>query len=1284
MNKNAFLDKNLAPTLILGYVKFIMLDNLATIRKVFHSATVIGLCGFVTINSQKEVRAQVTADDTIGTAVKTEDGVAEITGGKALGQNLFHSFSEFSVGAGKTAFFNNSTDINNIIGRVTGNSISEINGLIRANGESNLVLINPNGINFGANARLNIGGSFLGSTAESVLFEDGSAFSARSGEVTPLLTVSAPVGLQLGTNSAAIEVEGLGHNLSLDTPIFSPFNRGNISGLKIQTGKTLGLVGGDIFFRGGVIASENGRIELGSVGSGIVDLNFGSENLSLSYGDVATFKNISFTQQSLVDASGSNSGAIKIQAKAISLEDGSAVLLQNLGNEISGDLEIRGTESISLTGISADGVTASGLYTEALGTGNGGKIELATPQLEVSNGASIITFSSGDAPSGDIQIDGEKIEIIGFSEIVPNKFSIISAQAYGAGDAGDIEVTTQNLTILNGGNIASVTGGAGTGSGGDVRVSAAESIQLTGVNPIALAPSQITAGSGGEGQAGNVALQTRNLTLKDGGRVDASATASGDAGSLTIDATESIRVIGEVPGSLNPSLIIASANILDPQLRLLFGLPDLPSGNSGNITIDTPQLQVMNGGQITVRNDGTGDAGNIQIKSNSIDLSNDGGITAAVETGKGGTINLEVANSLNLTGGAQIASDNHGLGDGGEISVSANTLEISDRSFITTTTFSAGKGGNISLNILESIKISGLGLEKLQEDFLASSLNGTLKAGTRGTGIFIGTAAGGVGGNLQIDTSSLSLINGGIIFGPIFTNGTGGDLEIAANDITIAGSALQISAGVETSPRAAAGDIFIDTQRLHVQDGGLIVNATFGDAKGGDINIDAVDSISFQDTPAGFPLFTGIYANTSRGSGNGGNIHLNTQNLLVDDALISSTTGGFIDSGLDIEGGGDAGNILIAATDTIKIAGLRIPDDPRFASGISSNSFTDGAAGDIEIFSDNLLILDGSEIAATTIGSGKGGNITVNVNNSVDLVGRTNVNNMQRGGLVATSGSDAFPQQQATGASGSIKIEAGNLNIERGASIDVQSIDEGSAGDLNLIVDNSLTLDKAGTISAATNFGTGGNITIDAGNIFWRGNSTTTARARGNADGGNINIQGRNLVVLESSQLTAEANIGQGGNIDIDAQGLFICNQCLVSASSQLGIDGVVDIDTLEPNSNLDIVEVPIELTQAKDTVAQACSLDQKDYNSRLTINGRGGLPTRPSDALRDEAIVSLEVPQNLTQPRQSGAAKNIESHKLPPPAQNWYLNSQGVVVLTAKSAATTKNYHNFPDCHAR
>ncbi len=164
-----------------------------------------------------------------------------LKGGAIRGNNLFHSFLEFNVEQGRSAYFlSPNSNIQNIVVRVTGSNLSKILGTLgtfqMSDGKStfsnaNLFLINPNGIIFGPKAAVSLGGSFVASTASSIKFTDGTLFSASAPKTTPLLTVSVPLGLQFGRTPGDIIVQG---------------------GLAVQPGKTLALVGGNVTLNGGI------------------------------------------------------------------------------------------------------------------------------------------------------------------------------------------------------------------------------------------------------------------------------------------------------------------------------------------------------------------------------------------------------------------------------------------------------------------------------------------------------------------------------------------------------------------------------------------------------------------------------------------------------------------------------------------------------------------------------------------------------------------------------------------------------------------------------------------------------------------------------------------------------------------------------------------------------------------------------------------------------------------------------------------------------------------------
>lgn len=256
--------------------------------------------------AQVIVDATLPGENSIVTRLSTGTGTHfVITGGATRSTSLFHSFSHFDLSNGDLATFQNGLEIANIFARVTGGQVSSIDGLITANGLANLFVINPNGILLGPNAQLNIGGSFLASTADSVQFQHG-LFSAVEPNVPPLLTIDIPLGLQMGENPGAIEVQGRGHALSTNDLFVQVFERGiPPSRLQVNSGQAIVLLGGDVLLDGGVLLAEEGHIDLGSVSSDFVYLTIAPPNpgLRLNYRDVDTFQDIRLINQALVDVS---------------------------------------------------------------------------------------------------------------------------------------------------------------------------------------------------------------------------------------------------------------------------------------------------------------------------------------------------------------------------------------------------------------------------------------------------------------------------------------------------------------------------------------------------------------------------------------------------------------------------------------------------------------------------------------------------------------------------------------------------------------------------------------------------------------------------------------------------------------------------------------------------------------------------------------------------------------------------------------------------------------------
>ncbi|MBE9144286.1 beta strand repeat-containing protein [Planktothrix mougeotii] len=637
--------------------------------------------------------AQIIPDATlpINSRVVQQGNTHIIEGGTVAGTNLFHSFESFSIPTNGIGFFNNSTDIQNIFSRVTGHSISNIDGLIQANGIANLFLINPNGLIFGPNAKLDIGGSFFGSTANSIWFADGLEFSATNPQITPLLSINVPLGLQYGTNPGRIMVQGPGHNLNLKnegTPETELTRDNRPDGLRVNDNQTLALVGGEVRLQGGNLTAEGGRIEVGSVNSNSY-ITLTHPSWVLGYEMVQNFQDITLLQAASLDVSGAASGNIQVQGRRLTLSEGSLILALKTGSDSAGTLTIKTSEAVEATGVSPRDI-ASGILAivSAEGTGIGGNINMETGRLILREGAQIAAGTRGDGQGGTLTVKAaESVEVSGTQRIANFPSGLFTNVQPGVtGDGGDLTIETGRLIVKDGGVVAAGT--FSRGDSGNVMIRASESVEVRGFGADSTSVSGIvtqvffpeTTGNGG-----NLTIETKRLIVEDGAVVAVGTFGVGNAGNLMVRASESIEARGETADGLLFSGLYASS------------LGEKATGAPGNITIETGRLILQDGGTVTVRSESLEPAGTLNIKADSINLDNLGSINANTQGGGG---SIELRSPILTLNNSSITTNATGGDSGGDINLQGELLLLQNNSTLTTNALgSNATGGNINLNL---------------------------------------------------------------------------------------------------------------------------------------------------------------------------------------------------------------------------------------------------------------------------------------------------------------------------------------------------------------------------------------------------------------------------------------------------------------------------------------------------------------------------------------------------------------------------------------------------------
>ncbi len=789
--------------------------------------------------------AQLVPDTTLGnessTVTRVRPRVVQIDGGATRGANLFHSFQEFNIGNGRSAYFTNPAGIENILTRVIGTNPSNILGTLGVTGgNANLFLINPNGIIFGPNARLDVGGSFTATTANAIKLGETGLFSASEPATSNLLTVR-PSALFFNAVAAGAIVNQsqaqslIGQPNSLDGPV----------GLQVPTLQTLALIGGNVVIEGGNLTAAGGRIELGSVaGVGEVSLSQIGNRWLFGYDKIDAFGNIRLEGGAFVDASGEGGGDVQLQGAQLEMTQGSLIYADTRGSGDGGEILVRTTETVTLRDESV-------IRAAVFGSGTGGDLTIVTRQLLVRDGAQVGagTFSTGTGKGGTLSVTAsDTVEVIGTSADGQTS-SGFYAPTQGEGDAGELTMATGRLLVRDGAVVTAST--FSTGEGGTLSITASDSVEVIGRSADGRIGSGLYTQTYGEGDAGELTITTGRLLVRDGAQVGSGTFRTGNAGRFSITASDSVEVIGRSADGQFSSALTAQTQ---------------GESDAGNLTIATGRLLVRDGARISA---------------------------STFSTGNGGTLSVTASDSVEVIGTSANGRTSSGLyvqaegeGDAGDLTIATGRLLVRDGARVSAGTRSSGEGGTLSVTASDAVEVIGRSADGQFPSILTAQTSGAgnarnLTIATEqltirdGAEVNVSSTGSGIAGELRVGAEAIRLDNQGKIRAD--TSGGGGNINLSTDDLILRqGSSISTNA---TGSNITGGNITIDTDNLVAvpkEDSDISANATAGIGGRVIVNASGIFGTEFrlQDTP-----LSDITASSELGPQFNGVVQLNTPGI---------------------------------------------------------------------------------------------------------------------------------------------------------------------------------------------------------------------------------------------------------------------------------------------------------------------------------------------------------------------------------------------------------------------
>ncbi|MEM7063425.1 MAG: filamentous hemagglutinin N-terminal domain-containing protein [Cyanobacteria bacterium P01_B01_bin.77] len=1192
-----------------------------------------------------------------------------IEGGAQRDSNLFHSFFEFNVDAGQRVYFANPLETERIFSRVTGGNPSAIDGLLGVNGPASLFFLNPNGVMFGPEASLDVLGSFVVSTAEGFRFEDSSEFRAIESGDSSLLTVSVPLGLQVGPeprDGSVISSEG---SLAAGQDLVLFADEVDLQG-QVISGGDLNLLGTDtVRIRdsetvpfiavsgGGLLVQGDERVDifvLGHPESGL----FAGSNLVLSsdrpiIGDAHFYtngdleiKDLSNLSQSLVSPTDpiilarGNIDLGDYEGASLHILAGGSVTLGNVTVDRPGPVEST-INSRNNNPINTDNPTGTRFrdlatfevpdYRIIKNTdGTVGRLPIRTQ----------ITINGNIQPTLDVRagVDWNALGGLLTSPIVEGNF--IPEPTF-PGNTPNIQPTS-DITILGDIRLEQpdslvvitnqyqpnndlVSGSISTRridtstdieneNGGDIYIYSQEDITIN-LSRIELNDAEKSLDSstvsffGQGGSSGDIRIfsESGNITI-DGG-IDSSSlsiAASAGSGGDIILASQ----YGDITVTDNNVVSgVRSFSFTDGGRNADKGGDIIFSSETGNITTNTGLNSVSLG------NTGADLGGDIFLFSRSGDITTNGLLGAAStaisgNANRGGDLVLssQFGNITTNSGiGSGSGTNSGNAGKGGNILLSSQFGNVTTNGFIGTGSGAVSGDSDKSGDITLSSEFGNI----ITNGDINSFSNSTSGNSGNGGDIILSSEFGNIVANA--DLRSFSNSNSG-------KAGSGGPISLIARNGSVQGNNSQLLSVAIAQGRTArnGGTITIEAKsELSALD--ILTLSSAGQS--GVVKIDGFGDLLIQDVN----LITSARVEISNPLNPDENIILDTSQF------------------------GQSGDVSIIGTDNLTFNNVQILSD---ANGTE-------AAGNINIFSPDLITFEDSIINSNTNSTGNAGNIDVVADGSIRLIGQL---------------SQFLAQTSNAGKPGNININTPNLFLSDTARITATSLENSTnleeGGSITISADQMNLAGIVGIFAETQSQSPGGRLTLqpyrenfdlDVTNpnldVMFAPGARISASTTSSGSGGDLQVQApESITISGQGQLAVETSgTGRAGTITFNTNNLVLQDGLIVSAASSGGPGGNISIENTD-TVYIDNSVVTSEILEGKNPSIQGGDVRisatdiriTNDSELRASTNGAGNagnvIIENANNVLFDNSVASSESgPGDITENIVSGDGQNVQ-----------------------------------------